>query len=85
MYLLQHVHRFDDGHEDVKLIGIYSSEELALRAKDQRSGQPGFRDLPDSFEISEHILDNDHAGWPQGVTSQTGSQIRILVFCRPTI
>jgi hypothetical protein len=66
VYLLEHVHEFDDGHEDVKLIGIYTSEALAVRAKEHRVTQPGFCDLPDGFVISEQVLDDDHAGWPEG-------------------
>jgi hypothetical protein len=65
VFLLQHVHEFDDGHEDVKLIGVFSSEGLAGAAQQQVAEQPGFRDLPDGFCISEHDVDGQ-IGWPQG-------------------
>ena len=65
VFLLQHVHAFDDGHEDVKLIGVFSSEKLARAAQQRVAGQPGFRDLPDGFEISEQRID-DHNGWQEG-------------------
>lgn len=59
VFILQHVHEFDDGHEDVKLIGVFSSEALAHTAQQQVADQPGFRDLPDGFEICEHQVDGD--------------------------
>lgn len=65
VFLLQHVHEFDDGHEDVKLIGVFSTEALARAAQQRVSDQPGFRDLPDGFAISEHHVDGD-GGWPEG-------------------
>ena len=65
VFLLQHVHEFDDGHEDVKLIGVFSSEALARAAQQRLSDQPGFRELPDGFDVSEHRIDG-HIGWPEG-------------------
>ena len=72
IFLLQHVHEFEDGHEDVKLIGVFSSEALARAAQNQVAEQPGFRDLPDGFDISEHRVDGP-IGWPEGyITRQPG-------------
>jgi hypothetical protein len=65
VFLLQHVHEFDDGHEDVKLIGVFSSEALARGAQRQVAIQPGFRELPDAFEIYEHHIDGS-IGWQEG-------------------
>jgi hypothetical protein len=74
VYLLQHVHEFDDGHEDVKLIGVFSSEALAVEAKRRVRDQPGFRDLPDGFCISEHRVDGP-IGWTEGyVTLEPGEE-----------
>ncbi len=64
VWTLHHVHEFDDGHECVKLIGIFSSESLALAAERKVQDQPGFRDLPDGFEINAHSL--DQLGWLEG-------------------
>jgi hypothetical protein len=64
-FLLQHIHEFEDGHEDVKLIGVYSSEALARTAHQRVSDQPGFRELPEGFEISEHRIDGN-IGWRKG-------------------
>lgn len=59
VYLLEHIHEFEDGHECVKLIGVFSSKALAQAA------QPGFQDLPQDFCISEHQVDG-RIGWLEG-------------------
>ncbi len=64
IYLLHHVHEFDDGHEDVKLIGGYTSEQSALEAKQRVFNKPGFRERPSGFIISELVLNRD--GWVDG-------------------
>ena len=74
VFLLQHVHEFDDGHEDVKRIGIFSSEALARAAQRRVADQPGFRDHPEGFDISEQQVDGP-IGWPEGyVTIQPGEE-----------
>jgi len=63
-----------DGHEDVKLIGVFSTEALACAAQQTVADEPGFRDLPEGFDISEHCLDGN-IGWPEGyVTIQPGEE-----------
>jgi len=74
VFLLHHVHEFEDGHEDVKLIGVFSSEMLARAAQQQVADQPGFRDSPNGFDISEHPVDGN-IGWPEGyITLQPGEE-----------
>ena len=74
VFILQHVHAFDDGHEDAKLIGVFSSEGLARAAQQRIAAQPGFRDLPDGFDISEHQIDGPIA-WAEGyVTVQPAEE-----------
>lgn len=74
VFLLQHVHEFDDGHEDVKLIGVFSTEALAYAAQQRVADQPGFRDLSEGFDISEYDIDGN-IGWPEGyVTVQPGEE-----------
>ena len=71
VFLLQHIHEFDDGHEDVKFIGVFSSREAANAALDRVRKQPGFRDLPQAFDISPHTL--DETSWLEGyVTLRRG-------------
>jgi len=48
----------------VKIIGVYSSEELAEAAVQRTRVLPGFVDNPDSFTIGRYDIDNDH--WPRG-------------------
>lgn len=64
VYIVQHVHEFDDDREDIKLIGIYSSIENAQGAVQRLGDQPGFRDTPEGFEIDTYILDHDN--WTEG-------------------
>ncbi len=64
VWTLYHSHEFADGHEDSKLIGIFSSEELAIQAKESVLDQPGFRDLLSGFSIDVHIV--DRLGWREG-------------------
>jgi len=66
IFLLWHTH-IDvklDGGEDIKLIGVYSTEDLAHKALLRFLNTKGFKDYPDGFEISEYKLDQDH--WTNG-------------------
>lgn len=73
VYMLEHTHEFEDGHEDLKLIGHYSSRAKAEAALTLVRDQPGFRDLPQGFTIWEIEVDSDVIGWPEGyVTIQPG-------------
>ena len=64
VFLLHHVHEFEDGHEDSKLIGVYSTEQRAQEALQRVRNQPGFRERPEGFVINEFRLDRH--GWPEG-------------------
>jgi hypothetical protein len=73
VWLLQHVHDFDNGHDDIKLIGVYSCEKDAIDAQIQVADQPGFRETPEGFCISEHRL--GHSSWLEGyVTIYPGEE-----------
>jgi hypothetical protein len=48
----------------VKVIGIYSSQAVALEAIQRTRVLPGFIDQPDSFTIYQYDIDKDH--WPRG-------------------
>ena len=76
VYLLQHVHDLNDGHEDAKLIGVFSSRAKAEAALDRVRDQPGFRDTPECFDISEYGVDPNHLGWSEGyVTVRPGEYL----------
>jgi homoserine kinase type II len=67
-YIVQHVHKLHGGSEDVKFIGVYSSELDARRAISRLRDAPGFRDHPDGFAVDRYELNKDH--WAEGfVTS----------------
>jgi hypothetical protein len=64
VYVLHHVHEFDDDREDLKLIGVYATQSNAEAAVVRLSLQPGFREHPDGFHIGKYTLDTDH--WLEG-------------------
>jgi homoserine kinase type II len=64
VYLLWHEYEIEPDRDGTKLIGVYTSHELAESAQKRVSQQPGFRDHPDDFEIAEYKLDRDH--WTEG-------------------
>jgi hypothetical protein len=70
-FVLQHLHIFEDGSDDVKLIGIYSSRQAGEAAVERLRSQPGFCDYPElvdeegaGFYLSEYKVDKDH--WSEG-------------------
>lgn len=64
VYILHHVHEFESGEEDVKLIGVFSSKEKALKAVDDHGKLPGFKDHLNGFSIDEYIIDKSE--WNEG-------------------
>lgn len=56
VFVVHHVHELEEDREDVKLIGVYSTEETANAAVKRLSTQPGFRDTPDGFHIDRGPL-----------------------------
>ena len=64
VFVVQHIRAREDGAEDVKFIGVYSSREHADAAVARLSGLPGFSDVPDGFHIDEYRVDHDH--WAEG-------------------
>ncbi|MFF7978269.1 hypothetical protein ACFZDK_03940 [Streptomyces sp. NPDC007901] len=64
VHALIHLHDFDDGSADFKLIGVYSSEGRAARARAVSAGLPGFRDSPDGYDVLR--LEVEPAGAEQG-------------------
>ena len=67
VYVLQHVHSQEDGNEDVKFIGVYSSRENAQTAITRMRQAPGFSDAPEGFHIDEYEVDKDQ--WVEGYTT----------------
>ena len=69
VYLLWHVHAMPDGEDDAKLIGVYATAQDAEQAKQRVLPQPGFRDLPDGFEICRYTVGEDQ--WTEGYVTVT--------------
>lgn len=64
VFLVHHVHEMPSGEEDVKLIGVYASQEDAEKAVARAKQWPGFKDHPEGFEISSCVVGRDH--WTEG-------------------
>ena len=71
VFVLQHVHAREDGVEDVKFIGVYSSRERADAAVARLGHHPGFSDAPDGFHVDEYRVDQDH--WVEGYVVVAGA------------
>jgi hypothetical protein len=72
VFVLQHVHRLDNGEEDIKMIGVYSSLEQAEEAIKRLSAKPGFSDSPEGFVVDRYILNEDC--WTEGYITVTGRE-----------
>ena len=64
VYVVQHVHELGENNENIKFIGVYSSEENANAAMSRLRQKPGFRNAPDGFNLDEYDLDQDY--WKDG-------------------
>jgi hypothetical protein len=71
VFLLEHLHEFEDGGESVKTIGIYSTRDAAQQAAERLKLQPGFRDAPEGFSIDLYMVDMDH--WEEGYLTTPGA------------
>lgn len=66
-YVVFHVRETDSGHEDVKIIGVYSSQTNADSAIARISKLPGFVDCKEGFTTDEYPVDEDH--WTEGFSN----------------
>jgi hypothetical protein len=64
MFVLHHAYEDAAGCEEVKLIGVYSSEAAAKAAIERLRKQPGFSDRAGDFHVDPYGVDQDH--WPEG-------------------
>ncbi|HKB02458.1 MAG TPA: hypothetical protein VKD90_09570 [Gemmataceae bacterium] len=71
VFVVQHVHSRDDGVEDVKFIGVYSSRQNAEAAVARLSRLPGFADAPAGFHVDEYRVDQDQ--WTEGYVAVAGA------------
>ena len=68
VFVLQHVAREGSDSEDIKFIGVYSTESAAREAIHRPMPQPGFTDYPNGFRIDRYERDHDH--WVEGFISE---------------
>ena len=66
VFVLMHVHTFEDDSQSFKMIGVYSRRELAELAIQRMLPQSGFCDAPEGFQITVYPVDADTHGWDQG-------------------
>ena len=64
VFLLWHTHLMDDGEEDSKLLGVYSSDSNARARLETARLLPGFSDAQEGFLIEPYELDHDE--WQEG-------------------
>jgi hypothetical protein len=66
VYVLQHAYEpyEDDDEEEVKLIGVFSSEEKGQAAIAELCKLPGFERYPDNFHLDRYKV--DEVGWSDG-------------------
>jgi hypothetical protein len=68
VYVVQHVLELPDDAEEIKMIGVYSSELDAQRAVERLRLVEGFRNYPDGFSVDRYELNKDH--WTEGYISR---------------
>ena len=64
VFIVHHARQLADGHEDVKLIGVYTSPARAQEAIERTRLLEGFRDYPGGFTVDQYPLDHTH--WQEG-------------------
>ena len=72
VFLLQHEHQIDATNTDVKIIGIYSTEELAKVTVSRLSHTPGFSEHTYGFSIDRYEVDKDH--WSEGFVTMRNEE-----------
>lgn len=68
VFVLMHAHETSPDVEDIKLIGVYSSEVAAKSAAERTKYLPGFADTPEGFHVQAYQLDKDH--WVEGFVTE---------------
>ena len=64
VFLVHHTKPLPDDEEDVKLLGVFSSEEKAQHTVDFARSLPGFSETPDCFSIDKYQV--DRRAWTEG-------------------
>jgi len=60
VFVVHHEYQRYDDRDEIKLIGIYSTEAKAKSAIERLRVLPGFSEFPDGFSVDCYPLDADH-------------------------
>jgi hypothetical protein len=64
LFVLQHLRKDPDGYDNLKLIGVFSSEDLAKKVLESHRALLGFVDYPNGFDLAKYELDQGY--WTEG-------------------
>jgi hypothetical protein len=64
------LHWDEEEGDDVKLLGVYSTDSLARDRIERSKSTPGFADEPDCFVVSRYVVDKDT--WAEGFVTTIG-------------
>jgi hypothetical protein len=64
VFVVMHELPYDDGHEDTRMIGIFSTARRARDAVRKVHNKPGFRQYKRGFDVSKCLV--DHPQWTEG-------------------
>jgi hypothetical protein len=68
VFLLFHTHHLPGGEDDDKLLGVYSSRDIAEKKIEEKYKKlPGFCKPDGEFIIDEYAIDQDN--WEEGFTT----------------
>lgn len=73
VFLLQHSYE-QDGYDEIKFIGVYSTMVEAKNAIKRLSKENGFKYRINGFVIDEYEIDKDH--WSEGFATMTSIQVK---------
>ncbi len=59
VYFVEHENIESEYIEEPRVVGIYTSEKLALEAVERAKKLSGFRDYLEGFRITKYILEKD--------------------------
>ena len=68
VFVLQHAYERPDGSEQVKFVGVYTTEEFGSAAIERLIHVPGFSAMPEGFSIDRCCL--DQTNWSEGFVSE---------------
>jgi hypothetical protein len=71
VFIVQHLREDEEGYDATKLLGVYSTQELAEAAADRYRQLPGFAEHAAGFGISGYELDKD-SDWLEGFVDLSG-------------